>query len=171
MEDEEQGRADQAVLDDLVKEVPLTQSPASEPISVSGVSIPQFSIATPETSLVQSAPVSAIDFKMNEERIPISAVQTNVPDQSMAQTSFGGFKFTGGDFSRFSSPKYDMGTTPSSSYPGLDGHPRRITPIPVSQNQSPVQVMEKTPEEIQKGASDLIQRLENEKKAREDLAR
>ena len=37
MEDEKQGRADQAVLDDLIKEVPLTQSPASEPISVSAV--------------------------------------------------------------------------------------------------------------------------------------
>ena len=64
-----------------------------------------------------------------------------------------------------------MGTTPSSSYPGLDGHPHIITPIPVSQNQPPVQNMEKTPEEIQKGVSDLIQRYENEKKAQEDLAK
>ena len=91
-------------------------------------------MTTPEISLVQRAPVSTINLNVDEERIPISAVQTNVPDQQVAQTSFGGFKFTGGDFSGLSSPKFNMGTTPSSSYPGLDGHPRRITPILVPQN-------------------------------------
>ena len=78
MEDEEQGRADQAVLDDLLKEVPLTQSLASEPISVVVASLPQFLMTTPEISLVQSAPVSTINLNVNEERIPISTVQTNV---------------------------------------------------------------------------------------------
>ena len=77
-EEEEQGRADQAVLDDLLKEVPLTQSPASETIPVSAVSLPQFSMATPGISLVQSAPVSTLNLNADGEGIPISAVQTNV---------------------------------------------------------------------------------------------
>ena len=49
--------------------------------------------------------------------------------------------------------------------PGLDGHTRRITPIPVSavQSQHFVLAMDKLPDEIQKGASELIQRLEKKK--------
>ena len=117
MEEEEQGRADQAVLDDSLKEVPLTQSPASEPISVPAVSLPQFSMATPEISLVQSAPVSTLNPTADGKGIPISVVQTNVPVQSMAQTSFGGFKFMGGNFSSDSGPKFNLGAVPSTSYP------------------------------------------------------
>ena len=137
MEEEEQGRADQAILDDLLKEVPLTQSPASETIPVSAVSLPQFSMAIPGISLVQSAPVSTINLTADGEGTPISAVETNVLVQLMAQTSFGGFKFTGENFSNDSGPKFNVGAIPVSTFPGLDGHPRRITPIPIS--KGPIQ--------------------------------
>ena len=142
MEEEEQGRADQAVLDDLLKEVPLTQSPASETIPVSAVSFPQFSMTIPGSSFVHHAPVPTLDLTADGEGIPVSAVQTNVPIQSMAQTSFGGFKFTGGNFSSDSGPKFNLGAVPSTSYTGLDRHPQRITPIPVSsvQNQPKFQL-------------------------------
>ena len=57
-------------------------------------------------------------------------------------------------------------------YPGLDGHPRRITPIPISraQNHPSDAAVIKSPEEIQRDASELIQRYEAEKTAAEALA-
>ena len=58
MEDEEQGREDQAILDSLLHEVPLTQSPASETVPVSAVSLTQIPISTPCPILVRNEPVS-----------------------------------------------------------------------------------------------------------------
>ena len=58
-----------------------------------------------------------------------------------------------------------MGSTREMPYPGLDGHPRRITPIPIpqAQNQPVSPAMNKSPEQIQEEVSELIQRYENEK--------
>ena len=172
MEEEEQGRADQAVLDDLLKEVPLTQSPASETIPASAVSLPQFSMAIPGSSFVQNAPVPTLDLTADGEGIPVSAVQTNVPIQSMAQTSFGGFKFTGGNFSSDSGPKFNGGAVPSTSYPGLDGHPRRITPVPVLpvRSQPKVPAVPRSPEEVQRDITEFIKKQEREKAERERVA-
>ena len=50
--DEASGKEDQAVLDDLLKEVPFTQSPANETASVSAVLATQFSMASPMIDLV-----------------------------------------------------------------------------------------------------------------------
>ena len=94
-------------------------------------------MAIPGISLVQSAPVSTINLTADGERTPISAVQTNVPAQPMAQTSFGGFKFTGGNFSNDSGPKFNVGALPISTYPRLDGQPCRIIPISIS--KGPIQ--------------------------------
>ena len=172
MEEEEQGRADQAVLDDLLKEVPLTQSPASEPISVPAVSLPQFSMATPEISLVQSAPVSTLNLIADGKGIPISAIQTNVPVQSMAQTSFGGFKFMGGNFSSDPGAKFNWDAVPSTSYPRLDGHSRRITPAPVSstRSQPKISAVPKSSEEIQRDLDEFIKKHEKEKAEQEMVA-
>ena len=128
MEDEELGREDQAVLDNLLKEVPLTQSHASETIPVSAVSSAQISMTLSEPSFVQIAPT--LYLNADGERIQSPVLPMNAPIQSMAQPSFGGFKFQG-NFSSTSSPEFNVGAIPSSSYPGLDGHPKRITPIPV----------------------------------------
>ena len=45
-----------------------------------------------------------------------------------------GFKFQG-NFSSQSRPEFNVGAIPASAYPGLDEHPRRITPIPISEGQ------------------------------------
>ena len=168
IEEEEQGRVDQAVLDDLLKEVPLTQSPASETVPVSAVSFPQFSMTILASSFVHHAPVPIIDITADGEGIPVSAVQTNVPVQSMAQTSFGGFKFTGGNFSSDSGSKFNLGAVPSTSYIGLDRHPQRITPIPVSsaQNQPKVPAVPRSPEEVQRDIAESIKKQEMEKAER-----
>ena len=100
MEEEEQGRADQAVLDDLLKEVPLTRSPASETIPVSVVSLPQFSMATPGSSFVQNAPVPTLDLNADGEGIPVSAVQTNVLIQSNDSDQFLRVQVYGRKFSK-----------------------------------------------------------------------
>ena len=83
----------------------------------------------------------------------------------MTSGGLGGFKFQG-DFSSVSRLVSTIEPVPTQSYSGLDGHTRRITPIPISarQSQQPVSPMDKSPEEIQKGVSELIQKLENEKK-------
>ena len=51
------------------------------------------------------------------------------------------------------------------SYLGLDGHRRRITPIPITPalSQPSVSAVQKSPKEISRGASELIQRLKKEK--------
>ena len=59
--------------------------------------------------------------------------------------------------------------TPASAtlpYPGLDGHPRRITPIPVSVTMSDPVTTVKTPDQLRRETAELIQRLENEKRQR-----
>ena len=50
------------------------------------------------------------------------------------------------------------GSQKGMPYPGLDGHQRRIIPIPVSppKNPSPMHQNNKSPEEIHEGVSELI---------------
>ena len=59
-------------------------------------------------------------------------------------------------------------STPASAtlpYPGLDGHPRRIIPSPISvASPQPAFTVGKSPEEIRGGVDELIQKLESEKK-------
>ena len=133
MEDEEQGREDQTILDSLLHEVHLTQSPASETVPVSAVLLTQIPISTPGPILVRNELVSTVDIGIGENRIPFPAVSTNVSVQnvqSAARSNFGGFKFQG-NFSSQARPKFNIGAIPVSTYPGLDGYPRRITPIPI----------------------------------------
>ena len=146
MEDEEQGREDQAILDSLLHGVPLTQSPTSETVPVSAESLAQIPISTLGPNLVRNEPVSTVDFGNGEHRIPFPAVSTNESVQnvqSAAQSSFGGFKFPG-NFSSQPRPEFNVGAISASTYPGLDGHPRRITPIPISEGQF-------QPDEIREG--------------------
>ena len=140
------GREDQAILDSLLHEVPLTQSPASGTVPVSAESLTQIPIFTPGPNLVRNEPALTVDFGNSEHRIPFPAVSTNESVQnvqSAAQSSFGGFKFQG-NFSSQSRPEFNVGAIPSSTYPGLDGHPRRITPIPISEGKF-------QPDEIREG--------------------
>ena len=111
-------------MDYLLKEVPFTQSPASETVSVSAVPATQFSMATPVIDLVQSMPTPVVDPNVKEVQISTPIVSTNVPTQSIASQEFKGFNFPIGD---------------SAVKPGS----RRITPIPVFINKS----VSATPEE------------------------
>ena len=95
--DEAQGREDQAVLDNLIKEVPLAQSPANETVSVSAVPATQFSMATPVIDLVQSMPAPVVGPNVNEVQISAPIISTNVPTQSIASPEFKGFNFPIGD--------------------------------------------------------------------------
>ena len=79
-----------------------------------------------------------------------------------------------GNFGGFSVPGNFY--TPASAtlpYPGLDGHQRRITPIPVTPTLSQPSALHtpKSPEQLQREASELIQRLEKEKAEREEAAK
>ena len=79
----------------------------------------------------------------------------NSPVQQATTSGFQGFDFS-------SSPR------PSflpMAYPGLDGHPRRITPIPITPTpgQPSTPAISKPLEQIQREASELIQRLGKEK--------
>ena len=154
MEDEEQGREGHVILHSLLHEVPFTQSPASETVPISAESLTQIPISTPGPNLVRNEPVSTVDFGNGEHRIPFPAVSTNESvqnAQSAAQSSFGGFKFQG-NFSSQSRPEFNVGAIPASTYPGLDGHPRRITPIPISEGQF-------QPDEIREGYEQVAKTL------------
>ena len=66
-------------------------------------------------------------------------------------------------------------STPASAtlpYPGLDGHPRRIVPTPISVaiSQSPVVIL-KSPDQLRQETAELIQRLESEKKEQAELVK
>ena len=126
----------------------------------------------PGSSFVQNAPVPTLDLTADGEGIPVLVVRTNVPVQSMAQTNFGGFKFTGGNFSSNSGPKFNWGAVPSTSCLGLDGHPQRITPILVSSTRSQPEfsAVPKSPEEIQRDLDEFIKKHENEKAEQERVA-
>ena len=175
MEDEEQEKEDQVILDSLLHEVPLTQSPASETVPVSAVPLTQIPIPTPGPILVRSEPVSTMDLSIDEDRIPFPAVSMNVPIQNLqsaAHSSFGGFEFQG-NFSSQARPEFNIGTIPVSTYPGLDGHPKRITPIPISPapSQPSEPVMGKSPEELLEETSGLIQKYERAKAEDEKLVK
>ena len=101
------------------------------------------------------------------EGTSVPVPQFNSPIQQTISSGFKGFNVPDGNpsFSRLI-PMY-------MPYPGLDGHQRRITPIPVSNvpAQPSVAAVQKSPEQIQKETSDLIQKLEREKAEQEALAK
>ena len=55
---------------------------------------------------------------------------------------------------------FDVPASKPPTYPGLDGHPRRITPIPISVAMSePAVGVMKSPDQIRQETAELIQRL------------
>ena len=86
------------------------------------------------------------------EGIPISVPQFIPQTERMTSSEFQGFNFQG------NVPSSSRPTSMPIPYPRLDGHKRRITPIPISatENQPSSPAMYKTPDEIQRGASELI---------------
>ena len=140
-------------------------------------------LATENVVVVSSLPISLPIFgpsvltpsapQINAtEGTSVSVPQFVSQSEQMNSGGFGGFKFQS-NFSSTSRPVSTTETIPVQAYPGLDGHTRRITPIPISvvQGQPSMLAMDKSPDEIQKSTSELIQRLEKEKAASEDLAK
>ena len=76
-------------------------------------------------------------------------------------------------FQEFNFPSSSRPSSIPMPYPGLDGHQRRITPIPITPiaSQPSVTAVSKPPEQVQREASDLIQKLEKEKAEQEALAK
>ena len=121
---------------ELLKEVSLPLTVAPEPISfvpVSGLPfmpIPQSTI-NPEGNQPSFSFSPAEDADIQARFAGLRAVPQTMPESSV------GFSFEQNSFGQEKgSPKlFNMGSVPST-YPGLDGHPRRITPIPMSRAQS-----------------------------------
>ena len=101
------------------------------------------------------------------EGTSVSVPQFDSPVQQTISSGFKGFNVPDGN------PSFSRPIPMSMPYPGLDGHQRRITPIPVSNvpAQPSVPAVQKSPEQIQKETSDLIQKLDREKAEQEALAK
>ena len=121
---------------ELLQEVSLPLTAVSEPISSVSVSIPpsmsipQFAV-NPDLSQPSFAFSPAVDADIQTHFAKLRAGPQTTPEISA------GFSFGQNPFGqeRGSSKLFNMGSVPST-YPGLDGHPRRITPIPMSTAQS-----------------------------------
>ena len=121
---------------ELLQEVSLPLTAISEPISSVSVSIPpsmsipQFAV-NPDLSQPSFAFSPAVDADIQTRFAKLRAGPQTTPEISA------GFSFGQNSFGQErGSPKlFNMGSVPST-YPGLDGHPRRITPIPMSTAQS-----------------------------------
>ena len=121
---------------ELLKEVSLPLTAISEPISSVSVSIPPTmsipqSAVNPDLSQPSFAFSPAVDADIQARFATLRAGPQTTPEISA------GFSFGQNSFGqeRGSSKLSNMGSVPST-YPRLDGHPRRITPIPMSTAQS-----------------------------------
>ena len=121
---------------ELLQEVSLPLTTIPEPIPSVSVSIP----------LAMSIPQSAVNPDLSQPSFAFSPAVDNEIQACFANLRVGsqttpeistGFSFGQNSFGQEKgSPRlFNMGSVPST-YQGLDGHPRRITPIPMSTTQS-----------------------------------
>ena len=127
--------------------------------SLSPLATQNIAVSTPQFSVAMAGPSGANPSTLS--RNTTHGTSAFVPElfpqsRPMNAGNFDGFSFPG----NFSTP-----ATMTVPYPGLDGHTRRITPIPISfvQDQPSTPAIQKSPEQIQRDNSDLIQRLQKEK--------
>ena len=108
------------------------------------------SVSTPQVSVAMAGP-SGVDPSTTSTNAVPEIFQSRPIDVG----NFGGLSFPG----NFSTP-----ASVTLPYLGLDGHPRRITPIPTTPTLSQPSALNtpKSPEQLQREASELIQRLEKE---------
>ena len=171
-------------LDSLSHEVslgiPMVPEQSQPPVQTQAVNIP-----IPPTSMSASTPQASRpcisffydDLQEAQQRLtalrtghhktiaPVSSTLYNTGDneQGIAQTSAKeDLSFAG---------NYDTPASMTLPYPGLDGHPRRIVPTPVSvATLQPPVVTQKSPEQLKQETDELIQRLRNEKEEAEKRA-
>ena len=120
-------------------------------------------IAIPILSMPISASVSAMsDPSLGGMQERLTALRTGTPAINIS-----GIEAQGNvQFSTAENVKIqERWSTPANMtlpYPGLDGHPRRIVPIPVSVNMTePAIEVRKSSDQIRQETADLINRLEN----------
>ena len=121
---------------ELLQEVSLPLIAIPEPIPFVSVSIPPAmsipqSAVNPDLSQPSFAFSPAVDKEIQARFANLRAGSQTTPEISA------GFSFGQNSFGQEKgSPRlFNMGSVPST-YPRLDGHPRRITPIPMSTTQS-----------------------------------
>ena len=151
-------------LQDFLKETDLN------PAKARPSSITQENLA-PRPNFPDSVMMSEADEKDMQRRIQALKNPSEVSPVSNPQSTSPIFAF--GSTGQSKIPQFfSMGSTREMPYPRLDGHSRRITPIPIpqAQNQPVSPALNKSPEQIQEEASELIQRYENEKAESERLA-
>ena len=153
----------------ILKEVPLASQAEIRPemtvnppifsippaVSSQFTSLPMLSIPQPSVPFVEGRDDQSRDEAIKARWAKFSAMRANVPISTVQASQ--------ATIPQFFNVK---GSQKGMPYPGLDGHQRRITPIPVSppENSSPMHQKNNSPEEIQENVSELIQRLEREKK-------
>ena len=143
----------QATVQDLLKEVSLPTA-----VDQTAVTVAQFSAPIFSPSLVNPT------LPMNvSEGTSVSVPVFNSPIQQTMSSGFQGFNF----------PSSSRPSSIPMPYPGLDGHQRRIILIPVTPtvSQPSVTAVSKSPEQIRREASELIQKLEREKVEQEALVK
>ena len=146
----------QEILDDLMKEVPLISSASEQPQVSSQTPAVNLQIP-PITDQILSNPASGSISVMygpslREMQERLTALMAGPSEIHVSESGAqGNVQFSAAE-------KYYTPASATLPYPGLDGHPRRITPIPVS-------VTMRSP------AVTLIERLENEKKQQEELGK
>ena len=125
----------QEILDELMKEVPIVSS-ASEQPQVSNQT-PTVNLQIPPTNdPILSSPASGStpvrsDPELEDMQKRMAALKTGSPANFVSQSGAQG-KVQMSSVERFSSP-----ASMTLPYPGLDGHPRQITPIPISIPEPP----------------------------------
>ena len=172
-------------LDALMHEVslgiPVVPEQSQPPVQTQAVNIPipptSMSTPTPQASRpffvftnedLQDVRqrFKALKTGQQETTAAVSSTLYNTGDneQGIAQTSAKeDLSFAG---------NYDTPASMTLPYPGLDGHPRRIVPTPVSvATLQPPVVTQKSPEQLKQETDELIQRFRNEKEEAEKRAK
>ena len=140
-------------MDEIRKNVPEVTSTSVQPQS--GNPTPTVNLQIPPINKpILSNPASGSSSAMNGPSLPemkerLTALKTVQPGINVSESGAQGDVQIG---------KYYTPASVTLPYPRLDGHPRRIAPIPVSVTMRPPAVTS-------------IERLENEKRQQEELAK
>ena len=123
------------ILDEIRKNVPEVTSASEQPQSKDPTPTVNLEIP-PINKPILSNPASGPDSAMNGPSLPemkerLTALKTGQPAITVSESGAQGDVQMG---------KYYTPASMTLPYPGLDGHPRRITPIPVSVTMLPLAI-------------------------------
>ena len=155
---------DQEILDEIRDNFPEVTSPSEQPQGKDQTPSANLQIP-PVTQPILSNPMSESDIETDGPNLldmqkKLTALKTGPPAIKVSKSGEQGDAHFG---------KYYTPASMTLPYPVLDGHPRRITPIPVTVTMRPPAVNVKDTDQIAQEKDALIKRLENEKKQQEKL--